>query len=62
MSPCGTTHKKDALPKKKKNQICLVSNFYINLESQVNGVDKKLHSFCSDIDHEFFLPTWDLDS
>lgn len=68
ISPCGTSHNGDALAKKIKS---VLDNFNIKLESQLNGmsfdgqyfdiaVDKKLHSFCSDIDHEFFLPIWDI--
>lgn len=68
ISPCGTSHNGDALTKKIKSAL---DNFHIKLESQLNGmsfdgqyfdisVDKKLHSFCPDIDHEFFLPIWDI--
>lgn len=68
ISPCATSHKGDALAKKIKSAL---DNFHIKLESQLNGmsfdgqyfdisVDKQLHSFCSDIDHEFFLPIWDI--
>ena len=69
ISSCGTSHNGGSRAKKKVKSA--LKNFHINLESQLNGmsfdgqyfatsVDKKMQSFCWDINHEFFFPMWDI--